>query len=242
MEDVRTGDVLLFSSNNPTAFLLRLFTSSLWSHVGIAIRIKDGEITINQEGDLYVLETNTGERFDVFNKEKIKGVGLSPIDWARKKYNRIDCRPLHPKLRTEEFRLKTNEFIQNYKGVEFPTSILPFISVWLGISVDKKYKSDQMFCSEIATRFYDFTLGAVFDVKDQLSPILGDNLEVEHELVRPGDFSQEYSPESPVFTRDQTLIYQAGADLFYVISQPLILTIFIVVLFLMLINQWNLDR
>ncbi len=35
---VKTGDVILFSGNTPTGFLLRTFVSSEWNHSGIAVR------------------------------------------------------------------------------------------------------------------------------------------------------------------------------------------------------------
>src|ERR1700722_17457012 len=68
-DQIKTGDVLLFSSNSATGFLLRTLSNSQWNHVGVAIRLippeddtQEYKISLDEEGKLYILETNTHHR------------------------------------------------------------------------------------------------------------------------------------------------------------------------------------
>src|SRR3990170_2418898 len=82
---IKTGDVILFSGNSPTGFLLRTFVSSEWNHTGIAVRFvtdENGEkaISLTEEGELYVLETNTWTRQDAITGQDVIGAGFSRAD------------------------------------------------------------------------------------------------------------------------------------------------------------------
>ncbi len=152
-DEIRTGDVLLFSGNTPTGFLLRFFTSSVWNHVGIAIRLKDNEITLDNTGDIYVLETNTGIRKDYRNGKYIRGLGFSKLDFSIKNYNRVSVRKLKEKYRDENLKKVTEIFYEKNKISEYPTETLPFINVWLGMKI-WDITSKNKFCSHLTVEYY----------------------------------------------------------------------------------------
>jgi len=242
---VKTGDVLLFSGNSPTGFLLRTFVSSEWNHSGIAVRVKTvkdletgesrKEISLTEEGELYILETNTGVRMDeIFGKNTI-GAGFSKRDWVFRKYNRIAVRRLHDIFRTPELARLTYDFAERYHGTKFPGSSLPFIGVWLGIPLTDKETSTGMFCSEIMAHYYSYTIGPqyetvtgnVFDGK--LSTLFGSGAPNSEDLFTPGHYTCVNTPNASIFSGIEEIIYTQYADMLYVILQP-----FLIILVVML--------
>ena len=98
---IKTGDVVLFSGNTATGFLLRTFVSSEWNHSGIAVRFTTDPVTntktisLTEEGELFILETNTGVRKDAVYDIDVIGAGFSKTDWVMKRYNKLAVRRLH---------------------------------------------------------------------------------------------------------------------------------------------------
>lgn len=235
MDTIRTGDVLLFSSNTPTGFLLRTFVSSEWNHSGIAVRFKRNKIvSLDEEGELYILETNTGIRKDeIFNMDII-GAGFSRADSIFNKYNKIAVRRLHDTFRTPEFGQRTLEFAQKNRGSRFPSSSLPFISVWLGIQLnDKPPDTNEMFCSELMAHYYSYTIGPIYhqitgsSSKMKLSNLFGAGSPNTEDMYTPGHYSSYNTPNASIFYGNEEVIYVAHADILYVILQPLLIALVI---------------
>lgn len=244
-ETVRTGDALLFSGNSPTGFLLRTFVSSEWNHSGIAVRFKTvidsgtglsrKEISLTEEGELYILETNTGIRTDDILGENIIGVGFSKCDWVFSKYNKIAVRRLHDIFRTSQLSRLTIDFIGKYRGTRFPSSSLPFIGVWLGIPLIDKEPGSGMFCSEIMAHYYIYTIGPqyetvtgnIFDGK--LSTLFGSGSPNSEDLFTPGHYTLTNTPNASIFSGCEDIVYTQYADMLYVILQP-----FLIILVVML--------
>lgn len=235
----KTGDVLLFSGNSPTGFLLRTFVSSEWNHSGIAVRIisytnKSNKlkkvISLTEEGDLYILETNTGERKDDIYGSNIIGAGFSRADWVFSKYNKIAVRKLHEIFRTKELSNLTADFYNKYRGNKFPSSSLPFIGVWLGIPlVDKEQASNEMFCSEIMAHYYAHCIGPQYEkvtgipFDGKLSKLFGNGSPSSEDMFTPGHYTSNNTPNASIFAGNEEIIYIAYADILYVILQPLII-------------------
>lgn len=242
-DTIRTGDVLLFSNNTPTGFLLRTFVSSEWNHSGIAVRFKEINqngipkkvISLTMEGELYILETNTGNRKDdIFNVDII-GAGFSRASMIFNKYNRVAVRRLHDVFRTPEFAQRTLEFAHKNRGSRFPSSSLPFISVWLGIDLqDKKNPENEMFCSELMAHYYSYTIGpkyhqltgTSFDIK--LSNLFGSEAPEMENMFTPGHYASKNTPNAPIFSGREELVFVVYADMLYVILQPFLIIIVII--------------
>jgi len=239
-DTIKTGDVILFSGNTPTGFLLRTFVSSEWNHSGIAVRFitvpgdtpKDTkrEVSLTEEGDLYILETNTGTRKDDIYGCDIVGAGFSEAKWVFNKYNRIAVRRLHDIFRNDDLARSTMEFAQKYRGHRFPSSSLPFISVWLGISlVDKDISSNEMFCSELMAHYYSYSIGPQYEriigvpFDGRLSMLFGHSSPNTEDMFTPGHYASKHTPNASIFSGDEEVVYIVHADLWYVILQPLII-------------------
>lgn len=236
---LRTGDAVMFSGNTPTGFLLRTFVSSPWNHSGVAVRFIDinGEkqISLTEEGDLYILETNTGTRFDEIQNEDIVGIGFSKADWVFRKYNKIAFRPLRNVLRTKDLADKTMEFIEKHKGSQFPSGSSPFLSVWLGIRLHDKDDVSDMFCSEIMAHYYKYCLSDTYEKItkrkcNKLSDLFGTGCPPSEDMFQPGHYSYSKTPKASIFSDSEEIIYVAYADLFYIILQPFVIVLFVMLL------------
>lgn len=243
---IKTGDVLLFSGNTPTGFLLRTFVSSEWNHSGIAVRfltipdetnpgLTKKVISLTEEGDLYILETNTGIRKDDIYGFNVIGAGFSQADWVFHKYNKIAVRRLHNIFRTPELADLTNDFAIKYRGNRFPSSSLPFIGVWLGIPlVDKDTSSNEMFCSELMAHYYAHCIGPQYEkvtglpFDGKLSTLFGNGSPSTEDMFTPGHYTSNNTPNASIFAGNEETIYIAYADMWYVILQPLILILVII--------------
>jgi|SRR5436853_2145076 len=234
-ESILTGDVVLFSGNTPTGFLLRTFVSSEWNHSGIAIRfINDKTISLTEEGELYILETNTGDRRDDIRGYNIIGAGFSKAEWIFHKYNKVAVRRLHNIFRTNKLTQLTIEFADQYRGHKFPSSSLPFISVWLGISLtDKDDSTDEMFCSELMAHYYLYCIGQQYEeitgvpFDEKLATLFGNNAPLTEDMFTPGHYTSVNTPNAAIFSTSEEIIYIAHADMLYVILQPLIIILVI---------------
>lgn len=245
-DTIKTGDVVLFSGNTPTGFLLKTFVSSEWNHSGIAVRFKtipDPDdvnnfkkvISLNEEGELYILETNTGIRKDDIFGYDIVGAGFSKADWAFNKYNKISVRRLRDIFRTQQLSALTLEFANKNRGNKFPGSSLPFLSVWLGIPLSEKNTSE-MFCSELMAHYYQYCIGPQYEritgmpYEGKLSTLFGSDSPISEDMFQPGHYTSRQTPNASIFVGSDELIYLAYADMWYVILQPLILALFVILL------------
>lgn len=241
MDTIKTGDVILFSGNTPTGFLLKTFVSSEWNHSGIAVRFIDvpdesqpekfiKKVSITEEGELYVLETNTGERWDDIFKCNIIGAGFSRADWVFHKYNRVSIRRLHDIFRTDDLSFLTLDFAHKYRGNRFPSSSLPFIGVWLGIPlVDKDVISNEMFCSELMAYYYSHCIGPQYEkitgvtFNGKLSTLFGEGAPEREDMFTPGHYISNKTPNACIFSGNEEVIYTSYADMLYIILQPLLI-------------------
>lgn len=244
---IKTGDALMFSCNSTTGFLLRTFVSSQWNHSGIAIRFIEipdpndptkiiKQISLDETGELYILETNTGiRRDDVYNID-IVGVGFSKASWVFKYYNVVAVRRLHEIFRTPELSRLTFEFADKFRGIRFPTASLPFVAVWLGISMPQKEKCG-MFCSEVMAHYYSHCIGSqyqqltgnLFDGK--LRNLFGSEAPLTEDTFTPGHYTYNLTPNASIFNGFHEIVYVQHADLLYTIIQPLLILLFIFVFF-----------
>ncbi len=246
--EVKTGDVLLFSGNSPTGFLLKTLVSSEWNHSGIAVRFIDvpdeenpgkmkKKISLTEEGDLYILETNTGIRRDDIYGYPIIGAGFSKSDWVFNKYNRIAVRYLHDAFRTETLAELTLRFHYENKGNRFPSSSLPFIGVWLGISLTEKDPlQNEMFCSELMAHYYLYCIGPQYEnitgtaFDGKLSTLFGIESPITESMFTPGHYTHSNTPNASIFKGNEDIIYVSYADIYYVVIQPLLIGLIVMLL------------
>ena len=244
---LKTGDAILFSGNTPTGFILRTAVSSEWNHSGIAVRLlpdvshSDRKvISLTEEGDLYILETNTGDRKDDVYGNNIIGAGFSHAEYAFNKYNRIAVRRLHDVFRTQTLADLTLEFYEKYRGRKFPTGAIPFISIFIGIELTDK-NPNEMFCSELMAHYYTYTIGPQYktatgiEFDGKLSTLFGHNSPYLENMFTPGHYAHMNTPNASIFKSGDEIIYICYADILYIILQPFILIIFVMIIIWMLL-------
>lgn len=230
--DVNSGDVLLFSSNVPSNSVLKFFTSSSWSHVGIAIRLdKNNNVSKNIEDDLYILEINTKCKYDFILKEETGGVFFSKAKVVFPFYNRINYRKLREEYRTDEFIDSIMNFARKSKNIRFASDCFPLIGAWLGIEI--KHSPSNIICSAFAAKFYIDCIKECTHFDD----LLGEKLSETENICRPEHYSALYSKKSKYFeTKDNELISNRE-DLISVILLPLIMSFLIVIVIYMTLPQ-----
>ena len=251
--NIRTGDAILFSGNTPTGFLLRTFISSQWNHSGIGVRFikvpddtaPDGyrhEISLTDEGELYILETNTGSRWDDISQQQLIGAGFSKAEWAFQAYNRIAVRRLRNIFRTPQLAQLTIDFAQRNLGNRFPSSSTPFLSVWLGVPLaDKDPNTTEMFCSELMAHYYEYCIGGQFEkvmgtpYDGTLSKLFGTGAPSSQDMYNPGHYAYELTPNAPIFAGPEEDTHTQHADLLYVILQPLLIIAVVALIIWMLL-------
>lgn len=235
--DINTGDVILFSSNIPSNFIVKFFSSSEWSHIGIAVRIDDdGVINANTDSKLYVLEINTKTCYDPILKEEDGGLYFNKACNIFPFYPKIYVRKLKEKYRTQKFIESVIMFAHKYKKNKFPENPISIVSAWLGISFGK-IKCNEMICSEFVSNFYIDCLGNTLNKKLTMKDLLGENSPRTADICKPEHFSAALTKNSTYFEPKNEVLIANEDDMVYVIIVPLILTIAIVVFICMTIRE-----
>ncbi len=138
----KTGDLLLFRCNSYVSLTIRIGTSGSWSHVGIAVWAQYLGTTTIVEGrgssktttiiepdavrQLYVLESDNTEFFDILSETKKRGLRIAKLsDYSDNcssiGYRNID-RPEHEKIFLE--KLVNYALVNNFKWYEYISSLL----------------------------------------------------------------------------------------------------------------------
>lgn len=240
--DIRTGDVLLFSSNTGTAFIVRFCTSTEWNHVAVAVRINsEKKVTLDETGELYVLEINTFPRMDAIAGKMQVGAAYSKFEWVIERYNRVAVRPMRDKYRTSVLANNIPHFYKKYSGSKFSEIPADYIRAGCNIhtGVEKDYRNtNSMFCSEYVARFYlECVLPSVNQVEktlydSYLDILFGDKCPHLPELYIPAHYSLDFSRNCLVL---EDKIYNAHISYenwFVVIIVPLAMAIAVIVIIL----------
>jgi hypothetical protein len=242
--DVKTGDTLFFSNNTATAFILKSGTSSLWNHVGLAIRIKDiksdGTFTIStdNEGKLYVFDINSGSRYDPIFKKKIEGASFVTMEKMMRKYNIIAYRSIIDTfLHQPGFVDRVLTYITTNLGCKFTSGLRAFIGAWWNMDclfkidynsdnneenkVNEVNKASSKFCTQLVIDFYT----ECFD--HDLNTLFTNQSPDESKLFSPELMS---SVPCPCYRNKITTVYESYCDLITVILLPVIIILLFIVL------------
>lgn len=225
ISDVKTGDLLLFSSNKITSSTVKLFLLTKYNHVGIAIRIKNGKI-VTSEGKLYVLESNSKYRYDELTKEYIKGVALIKIEDLYHDYDVIKVRHLNRDLIPKNFKHRTYNFIQKTKKMIYTNNMASVLGVWLGCPIAGVKRENNMFCSELVSYYY-------FDVLENLTVFIKPG-----KLYGPNDFLKDGDMDC-IFetgTEDEKIIFLDQPDFKFVLLAVFVLGILMMVIVYIILN------
>lgn len=189
-ENLRTGDIILFSGHGAISNLIKLFTKSEWSHVGIALR--------NGTTDLYIWESTTlSDVDDVIDHIKKKGVQLVSFAERTEKYHgKIAVRHLQGVTMDDAEADALKQLIIELENRPYEEHLIDLLKS----SVDtygKEWHNEgdlsSLFCSElIATAYQHLGLLNKTEVADEYTPkdfssagnmILLRNATLGHEVI-----------------------------------------------------------
>lgn len=232
IEKYKTGDVILFSSCVPSNILIKIFSSSEWSHAGIIIRIdKNKKITNDNTGKIYILETNVRKTYDDIFGYDTKGLFFSDFEIIKNFHSKIMIRELKEQYRTIEFCESLLEYAKEYQKLEFPKGTFPFLMAWIGFSYNNKNKSlryDKMFCSEFIANLYVDCINKTFEKNITIKNLLNNIYPDKCDVCKPDHFSYSYSPDSIFFEKGQEYMI-SETDLISIILFPIILMLAIII-------------
>lgn len=174
--DLKTGDLVLFSGKGMISNVIKLMTRSNWSHVGMVVRIEDWDAVMLWEA------TNTKRGKDFYSGKPKKGVQLvnlsDRVATALENGYEVAVRQLHDFELTAEHRKSLAKLREAFKHKEYEESIVElFKSAYDGFAGSNEEDNSSLFCSELVAEAYQ-TMGLI--AQDKAS----------NEFV-PKDFSSE---------------------------------------------------
>ncbi len=147
---IKTGDLLLFSGHDTWSNLIKLFTRSPWSHVGMVFK--------THEGSFFCFESDVDSISDFFKK---RGAGVRLVSLKKKLSaytGEIAIRSLLgvSPADLEEIQEKTIRFITEFKNRPYEKSIIEFIRSAYDGPFGENIAEDlsSIFCSELVAAAY----------------------------------------------------------------------------------------
>ncbi len=148
-DNLNTGDIVLFSGSSAFSLLIKGYTRSAWSHVGMVMRIPDFDMVLLWEA------TTLADILDIDTGTATKGVQLVPLSQRMKTYKgdvsirQLDC----DRQNLDMEGLKA--FRQDVKGKAYEKSEGELFKAaydgWFGENVED---FSSVFCSELVAGAY----------------------------------------------------------------------------------------
>lgn len=210
--NLETGDFILTSSEDWRGILVRLFTSSSITHVGIIIKVdENGNIVYGKNVNykrILILECISVMKFNYYKNKITNGIGIYDFQY-------LSNQTVYHKVSRQFFKDRfTNEnifgFLEKYKDIPISNS-QKFINVWLGINMNNE---DEIICSEFCYKLYKYIFPEVHD------DIINDS------LIHPEDFRNDYD----FLHRGETMIFRKSkieTSLTVIVSIVLIIIVII---------------
>lgn len=169
LENIRTGDILLFSNWTNVGISIKVATFSQWNHVGIAVWIDRVNVlklsgrNLNQKSEkfsktvkdktLFVFETNQTISYDHLSQHLGDGCRLIEFNNLVPFYSRIAWRPVKVK-RDEHFYDNLWTFINHYSGAGYTQNKLTMIlNALQWPSPHLENNSTEKFCSQLTANY-----------------------------------------------------------------------------------------
>ena len=222
LKELKTGDLILFSSTSPSTFIIKLFSSSEWTHVGLVIRLLDDKtVSHNNKGEIYILETNPRKTYDYVFKNEAKGIYFSKFDTIKHFHTKIMIRKLGSKFFNDKFCEDVYNYAFLNKNLEYPKSVSAFIYPLIRYSPEKEY--DHMICSEFVANIYIQTLNI------DLKTLINDSYPDKPEFCIPDHFETYFN----YILEKGDVFFLNKIDFLSIIIFPLLLILFIMILIYM---------
>lgn len=152
LDDLDTGDMILFNGNYFVSNIVEYITGSIFSHVGVIIK---NPIFFDKKLDgLYLLESGYEDQNDVENERHKLGVQLTDFT---KLYNTYDGKIFVRKLecnRDKEFYEKIDQIHSDVHNVPYDINIIDWFKAGLNIDIGDIQKRNMYWCSALTCYIY----------------------------------------------------------------------------------------
>lgn len=143
---LQTGDILLFSGRSLISHLIRVFTRSRWSHIGIVVRDL-------ASGDLFLWEATSSNTIDDVDYGHIpRGVQLVHLEDKLRSYNGVAAvRLLTGVERNGRIMKRFGWLFKRLRRAPYRNYLIEYINVGLGRS---RRATRRAFCSQLVAEAY----------------------------------------------------------------------------------------
>lgn len=152
INELETGDIILFNGNYFMSHIIEYFTSSIYSHVGIILKNPDlGDTTFK---GIYLLESGRENTPDPENNRIKKGVQIINLEEKIKNFNgQIYVRKLHC-TRDKEFYEKIKNIHSAVHNIPYDLNPIDWIKADLQLDIGNTHKTNTYWCSALVTYVY----------------------------------------------------------------------------------------
>lgn len=148
-DQLKTGDLVLFSGYSLSARLVRIFTASRWSHIGIVVRLPH-----MPETPLLWEATRASKVTDINHGKPFDGVQLVSLDDRIATYQgQIAVRRLQGVPSDAESRTCLDRLIESWREKPYRNFVWQHLSVWLHGEESLSFQRGG-FCSELVAEVY----------------------------------------------------------------------------------------
>ena len=152
IDELETGDIILFSGNYFLSYIVEYFTNSLYSHVGVVL--KNPNLGDARFKGIYLLESGFENTPDPENHRIKKGVQIINLEDKIKNYKgRIYVRKLHC-TRDKKFYEKIIEIHSTVHNIPYDLNPIDWIRGYFKINIGNTQKENTYWCSALVSFVY----------------------------------------------------------------------------------------
>lgn len=152
IDELETGDIVLFSGNYFLSHIVEYFTNSIYSHVGVILKNPNlGDATFK---GIYLLESEREDTPDPENNRIKKGVQIINLEEKIKKYKgRIYVRKLHC-TRDKKFYEKIIQIHSAVHNIPYDLHPIDWIKAYYQLDIGNTQKQNTYWCSALVSYVY----------------------------------------------------------------------------------------
>ena len=152
IDELETGDIILFSGNYFLSYIVEYFTKSIYSHVGVVL--KNPNLGDAKFKGIYLLESGFENTPDPENHRIKKGVQIINLEDKIKNYRgRIYVRKLHCN-RDKKFYEKIIEIHSTVHNIPYDLNPIDWIKGYFKINIGNTQKENTYWCSALVSFVY----------------------------------------------------------------------------------------
>tara|TARA_B000000565_G_scaffold255828_1_gene238205 strand:+ start:4785 stop:5372 length:588 start_codon:yes stop_codon:yes gene_type:complete len=152
INDLQTGDLILFNGNYFLSRFIELITGSIYSHT--AIIVKNPNFLGEKYQGTYILESGYEDKKDVENNRTKFGVQLTNFEELLKNYNgKIYVRKLNCQ-RNQDFEQKVIDFHSDVHNLPYDLNPIDWFKAKFNIDIGNIQKKNTFWCSALVSYFY----------------------------------------------------------------------------------------